>query len=70
MTELTRLNNQIKRLQIKQAYLTVNPHISDPEDLEEEIMRVSETKAELQEEIDSLIQESLQYTEKPELVIY
>lgn len=65
MTELTRINNQIKNLQIKQAYLTVNPHVSDPEDLEEEINRVAEAKLELQEEIDSLILESLEYEELP-----
>lgn len=63
MTELTRINNQIKRLQIQKEYLTVNPHISDPEDLEEEINRVTEAKAELQEQIDTLIQESLEYEE-------
>ena len=62
MTQERRLTNQIKAKQIELLNLSINSNISDPEDLEEEIMRVAEKKYELEEEIKSLIQESLLYT--------
>ena len=62
MTQERRLTNLIKAKQIELLNLSINSNISDPEDLEEEIQRVAEKKYELEEEIKSLIQESLLYS--------